>query len=81
MDPKFDIILSYPSLRTHKLGVLPQQNALVYEAEAGKLLLAGAQATGVTPKYDLMSDHVSRAVATTEASNPPAIPAVPTDTE
>ena len=26
MDPKFDIILSYPSLRTHKL---PHRNALV----------------------------------------------------
>ena len=50
MDPKFYLILSYPSLRTHKLGVLPHRNALVWEAEPGKLLLAGAQATGVTPK-------------------------------
>ena len=33
MDPKFDIILSYPSLRTHKLGVLPHRNALIWEAD------------------------------------------------
>ena len=50
MDPKFDIILSYPSLRTHKLGVLPHRNVLVYEAEAGTLLLAEGQATVVNPK-------------------------------
>ena len=37
MDPKFDIILSYTSLRNHKLGVLPRRNALVWEREPGTL--------------------------------------------
>ena len=76
MDPNFDIILSYPSLRTHKLGVLPHQNALVYEADLGKLLLAGAQATGVAPRYDLIPARASKTSAT-----PSTLPAVPKDTD
>ena len=49
MDPKFDIILSDPSLRTHKLGVLPRRNTLVHEAEAASLLLAGGRPRGSIP--------------------------------
>ena len=60
MDPKFDLILSYPSLRTHKLGVLPHRNALVWEKEPNALLLVGTQATGVLPRYDLVPTRVSK---------------------
>ena len=81
MDPKFDIILSYPSLWTHKLGVLPLQNTLVWETEPQKLLLAGAQATFVIPRYDLVPARVPRASTTLNTSTPPTTPAVPKDTQ
>ena len=74
MDPKFDIILSYPSLRTHKLGVLPHRNALVYEAEAGSLVLAEGQTSGFNPKYELTPALVSRASAKLTAPKTPTNP-------
>ena len=77
MDPKFDIILSYPFLRTHKLGGLPHRNALVYEAEARTLLLAEGQATGVKSKYELIPALVSPAFAAPTAPTPLTTPPVP----
>ena len=79
MDPKFDIILSYPSLRTHKLGVLPHRNALVYEAEAGWLLLAGGQTTRFNPEYELIPAMVSRTSVTLTVPEPPTTSPVDPD--